>query len=208
MTALDSKSRFSSRVSDYAKYRPGYPLALLTHLAKECGLTPEAVIADIGSGTGLLSQYLLNNGNAVIGVEPNPAMREAAELFLVEQVHFRSLDGSAEATGLMSHTVDFIVAAQAFHWFDRAKTRQEWLRILKPGGWVVLIWNDRQVDSTPFLAAYEAILQEFGTDYNEINHKNVQNEPLLRAFFGADFQCAHFENGQRFDLDGLIGRAL
>lgn len=206
MPAANSTTRFSSRVDDYIKYRPGYPVEILDLLADRCGLTRDSSIADIGSGTGILTRLFLDNGNTVVGVEPNKDMREAADRLLDEYALFGSLDGSAEATKLPPASVDFVVAAQAFHWFDREKTRAEWLRILKPQGWGVLVWNDRRVDSTPFLVDYEAALNAFSTDYKEINHKNVQDERLIQPFFGGEIYQARFDNFQYFDLDGLIGR--
>lgn len=206
MPAANATTRFSSRVDDYVKYRPGYPIEVLDLLADRCGMTKDSAVADIGSGTGILTRLFLENGNTVVGVEPNKDMREAAERLLVEYAQFGSLDGSAEATNLPPLSVSFLIAAQAFHWFDREKTRAEWLRVLKPGGWAVLVWNDRRVDSTPFLAEYEAALNAFSTDYKEINHKNVQDEKLIQPFFGGEIFNARFDNFQHFDLDGLVGR--
>jgi SAM-dependent methyltransferase len=206
MPAANSTTRFSSRVDDYIKYRPGYPVEILDLLAEHCGLTRDSTIADIGSGTGILSKLFLDNGNTVVGVEPNKDMREASDRLLDEYALFGSLDGTAEATKLPPASVDFAIAGQAFHWFDREKARAEWLRILKPQGWGVLVWNDRRVDSTPFLVDYEAALNAFSTDYKEINHKNVQDEKLIQPFFGGDIHQARFDNFQHFDLDGLIGR--
>lgn len=206
MPAKNSTTRFSSRVDDYIKYRPHYPVEIIDLLAARCGLTPESVIADIGSGTGILTKLFLENGNPVIGVEPNREMREAGEQYLAEYARFTSMDGTSETTRLPTHAMDFIVAGQAFHWFDQAKSRAEFMRILKEDGWLVLVWNDRRVDATPFLRDYEALLQEFGTDYNEINHKNVQDQAVFTAFYGAAPFEATFDNVQRFDLDGLIGR--
>lgn len=208
----NATTRFSDRVADYVKYRPHYPAEILDLLADRCGLTPESVIADIGSGTGILTKLFLENGNPVIGVEPNKDMREAGETYLAEYARFTSIDGTAEVTRLPKHAIDIVLAGQAFHWFNQAKTRAEFMRILKQGpqlqdnGWVVLIWNDRRIDSTPFLRDYEALLQEFGTDYNEINHKNVQDKSVFANFFGGDFFEAAFDNVQRFDMDGLMGR--
>ncbi|MEP7157723.1 MAG: class I SAM-dependent methyltransferase, partial [Betaproteobacteria bacterium] len=176
MAANNSTTRFSSRVHDYIKYRPHYPVEIIDLLADKCGLTPESVIADIGSGTGILTRIFLENGNPVVGVEPNREMREAGEHYLAEFARFTSLDGTSEATRLPPKSVDFILAGQAFHWFDRVIARAEFQRVLNDDGWTVLLWNDRRVDSTPFLRDYEALLQEFGTDYNEINHKNVQDK--------------------------------
>jgi SAM-dependent methyltransferase len=206
MTAKNSTTRFSSRVDDYIKYRPHYPVEILDLLSAKCELTPESVIADIGSGTGILTKLFLENGNPVIGVEPNKEMREAGEAYLQDYARFNSVDGTSEATRLPGKAIDIIVAGQAFHWFDQAKARAEFMRILNDGGWVALLWNDRRVDSTPFLSAYEGLLQEFGTDYNEINHKNVQDKAVFNAFFGLPPSEAIFDNIQRFDFDGLMGR--
>ena len=206
MPASNGTTRFSSRVDDYLKYRPHYPVEIIDLLADKCALTPESVIADVGSGTGILTRLFLENGNPVVGVEPNCDMREAGEQYLAEYARFTSVDGTAESTRLPARSMDFVLAGQAFHWFDQAKTRAEFQRILTEAGWVVLVWNDRRTDSTPFLHDYEALLQEFGTDYNEINHKNVQDKAVFAAFYGAAPQEASFDNVQHFDLDGLMGR--
>jgi SAM-dependent methyltransferase len=168
----NATTRFSDRVADYIKYRPHYPVEIIDLLAANCGLTPESVIADIGCGTGFLAELFLENGNPVIGVEPNREMREAGEAYLADYGRFTSLDGTAEATKLPGHAMDFVLAGQAFHWFDREKTRAEFQRVLKDDGFAVLVWNDRRVDATPFLRDYEELLQTYATDYNEINHKN------------------------------------
>lgn len=202
----NATTRFSSRVEDYIKYRPGYPIEVVDLLADRCALTPESPIADIGSGTGILTKLFLDNGNTVVGVEPNAEMRAASDRWLSEYSQYGSLNGTADATNLPDRSVDFVLAAQAFHWFDREKTRAEWLRILRPGGWAVLIWNDRHVDTTPFLKEYEAVLNEFSTDYQDINHKNVQDLALLQPFFGGEMYEARFDNAQHFDLEGLVGR--
>jgi SAM-dependent methyltransferase len=209
----NATTRFSDRVADYVKYRPHYPLEILDLLAARCDLTPESVIADVGSGTGILTKLFLENGNPVIGVEPNTDMREAAERYLADYARFTSVDGTAEATRLPKHAVDFVLVGQAFHWFDQDRTRAEFQRILKDGagneaerGWCVLVWNDRRVDTTPFLIDYEALLQRFATDYNEINHKNVQDASVFTAFFGGEFFEATFDNIQHFDFEGLMGR--
>jgi len=205
---LNSTQRFSNRVENYIKYRPHYPPAVLDLLRRECHLTPASIIADIGSGTGILTELLLQGGGTVVGVEPNQEMREAAEKLLSNYPSFRSVTGTAEATTLPDHSIDVITAGQAFHWFDRTKTRAEFLRVLKPGGWVALIWNDRNISDRPFFQAYENLLVTYGTDYEAVGHKHTDVE-IIGSFFGeAGFRQAHFPNEQIFDLEGLKGRWL
>jgi len=206
MTFADSKQRFSNRAADYARYRPGYPREVLDVLRAWCGLKPEHVIADIGCGTGLLSKLFLENGNRVFGVEPNAEMRMAGEEFLSSFGTFTSVAGSAEATTLPSDSVDFVAAAQAFHWFDPEPTRREFQRILKTHGRVIILWNERLLEETAFLRDYEALLRRFGTDYARVNESYPRAEQIL-AFFGANEFTSHsLPNAQEFDFEGLSGR--
>ncbi len=198
-------TRFSSRAESYAKYRPGYPAGVLDILKSECALTTKSIVADVGSGTGILAELLLKNGNRVLGVEPNEPMRVVAEDRLKSYQQFVSVEGSAEATTLADDSVEFVIAAQAFHWFELEKTKQEFRRILKPDGWIVLLWNERRLDSTPFLRAYEDLLLRYGTDYQEVRHENVAAR--LADFFAPDsFKLANLDNFQHFDLPALQGR--
>ena len=197
--------RFSSRVEHYAKYRPGYPVEILELLLKKCGLTPKSIVADIGSGTGKLSELFLQNGNTVFAVEPNSGMRAAAEKLLRNNEAFISVDGTAESTTLRDATVDIIAAGQAFHWFDRPKAKIEFNRILKSSGWVVIIWNERRLEATPFLRAYEELLLRYGTDYQDVRHENTASE--VAGFFPPNNVIVKtFENRQEFDLEGVTGR--
>jgi SAM-dependent methyltransferase len=201
----DSVNRFSNRVENYVKFRPGYPPQVLPFLQENCGLAQNSVIADIGSGTGILSEIFLKNGNRVIGIEPGAEMRAAAEHLLKDYARFQSVPGTAEATGLGDSSVDFVTAAQAFHWFDQVKARKEFTRILKPQGWVILLWNERRMDSTPFLADCEALLLKYGTDYEQVRHENVRDS--IGTFFAPEVPgFASFDNAQLFDLEGLMGR--
>ena len=205
----DPKSRFSDRVEDYIKYRPRYQREVLEALQEACGLRPSHVIADIGCGTGFSAEPFLQNGNRVIGIEPNREMREAGEAYLAAYPNFEMRAGSAESTGLQSHSVDVVLAGQAFHWFPLAETRAEFARILKPEGWVVLIWHDRSPDATPFLRAYESFLKRHATDYNEVMHRAVANPDVLGKFFAPQpVKLISLQAGQRFDFDGLRGRLL
>ncbi len=203
----DTVERFSNRVENYVKYRPGYPKEILDLFRDEMNLTKNSVIADIGSGTGILTKNFLENGNTVYGVEPNRLMREAAEEFLKDFPKFRSIDGTAERTSLPGESVDFVTAAQAFHWFDAEKTRAEFGRILRAEGFVVLIWNERRLDVNDFLREYENFLLKYGTDYAKVRHDNI-NEKKLSEFFQRDFSRQTFPNIQRLDFDGLKGRML
>ncbi len=203
----DPTQRFSSRVESYIKYRPGYPADMVDLLRDKCGFTSDSMVADIGSGTGILTELFLRNGNRVFAVEPNREMREAAERLLGQDPNFTSVSGTAETTTLKDRSVDFIAAGQAFHWFDREQSRREFVRILKSAGWTVLIWNERVVDS-PFAKAYERLLRTYGTDYEEVNHKHTDAK-ALGPFFGANgYKRAGFPNRQVFDWEGLKGRLL
>jgi SAM-dependent methyltransferase len=205
---IDPTLRFSSRVENYIKYRPSYPAAVVDLLKAVCGLTGESVVADIGSGAGILTELFLRNGNPVFGVEPNPEMRAAGERLLRRFPRFTSVAGTAEATTLPDQSVDFITAGQSFHWFDKRRARREWQRILRSEGWVVLIWNERRTESSPFLAAYDELLRRFGTDYEKVNHTQITDEILAPFFGSAGARREVFPNAQRFDFDGLTGRLL
>lgn len=202
-----SIERFTSRVETYAKYRPTYPPEVIQLLTVECGMTPNAVVADVGSGTGILSELLLKNGNEVLGVEPNQAMRAAAENLLRNYPRFRSVAGAAEATTLSPNSVELITAGQAFHWFDASAARMEFARILKPAGFVALIWNDRRLDSSEFLRNYEALLRRYGTDYAKVQDYNPRD--VLTSFFAPkEFKQKNFPNSQKFDFEGFRGRVF
>lgn len=207
----DSATRFSNRVADYVKARPAYPRALREFLSSNLGLRPEHVIADVGSGTGILTHLLLENGNTVLAVEPNGPMREAAEQALSRYPGFRSINGSAEATTLERRSIDFITAAQAFHWFDPDLTHNEFKRILRPRGYVVLIWNDRRMDRPAFSEEYEKLLRRYNSDMDRVHHRNVtekQTAALDRLFLDAGYRTTNFDNHQDLDWDGVKSRVL
>ncbi len=199
--------RFSNRVENYIRYRPGYPKEIIELLKAECGLFPQSVVADAGSGTGLLAKLFLENGNLVFGIEPNREMRAAGERLLQAYPRFTSIAGTAEATTLPGQSVDFVTAGQAFHWFDRQRCREEFRRILRPEGWTVLVWNDRRTDSTPFLREYENLLHSVATDYAQVDHKRI-DAPVLREFFGVEPARKTFPNHQHCDFGFLQGRLL
>jgi SAM-dependent methyltransferase len=207
MPASNATSRFSDRVENYVRYRPGYPPEVVQELQSECGLIASHVVADIASGTGIWTRLLLENGNPVFGVEPNAEMRQAGERLLAAFPKFTSIAGTAEATTLADRSVDFVTAAQAAHWFDRAGARREFVRILKPGGWLVLLWNERLTDATAFLRDYEQLLVTYGTDYQDIRHEHTTS--AVNEFFDpSPFQERTFAMRQEFDYAGVEGRLL
>lgn len=203
---MDSKNRYTDRVEDYLLYRPGYPAVIGDMLAQEHGLSSSSVVADLGSGTGLLSELFLDCGCKVAGIEPNEKMRTAGDTRLARFERFRSVGGSAEATGLPHACVDFAAAGQAYHWFDQARTAAEIRRILKPGGHVVLVWNDRRTTATPFLVAYEQMLRKFAVDYKEMNHRRLQPEAIREALGTEELLLHTFENKQILNKEALAGR--
>lgn len=197
--------RFSSRVDDYQKYRPDYPQSLLTEIIKQSGLDDSAVIADFGSGTGIFTRRLLQAGFEVYAVEPNREMRVAAESALAAEPGFSSIDGSAEDSRLESASIDLITAAQAFHWFNSETAKQEFRRVLKPGGQLALIWNKRKL-SQPFQQAYDAILREFAPEYGKVNHMNLSETGIQSFFATGAMQRIVIDNSQQLDFTGLLGR--
>jgi SAM-dependent methyltransferase len=206
VTFADPKNRFSNRVADYLRYRPHYPEGVLDFLRSQSHLGPAHTIADIGSGTGFLSELFLKNGNPVFGVEPNPEMREAGEQYLADYPRFTSIDGSAEATTLPASSVDFVTVGQAFHWFKPQPTRSEFARILRSDGRVAIVWNDRTLSTTGFAVSYEDLLVRFGTDYSRVRDSYPQTKDI-RAFFGHEKFLTHeLPNFQHFDLESLRGR--
>lgn len=201
-------TRFSDRVDAYVRHRPSYPADVLETLRREAGLGVAAEVADIGSGTGIFSALLLPHCARVFGVEPNGEMRAAAEKRFAGEPRFASVAATAEATGLPDASVDLVAAAQAFHWFDTAACRREFARILRPAGFVALVWNEREVSATPFLADYEALLRRHATDYAQVNHVNTDARKVAEFFAPAGFTMAHFPHGQRCDFEALKGRLL
>jgi SAM-dependent methyltransferase len=204
---LNSTQRFSTRVENYIKYRPSYPREVLELLRLRCGLVATAVVADIGSGTGILTELLLETGAEVFAVEPNKEMREAAERLLADYGRFRSVSGTAEATTLPEASVDLVTASQAFHWFDVQKSRHELARVLEPGGWVALIWNERPPEPGLFLSEYESLLRRHAAEYERVTNMRA-DEVKIREFYGRRPELAVFPNRQTLDYAGLEGRLM
>lgn len=204
----DPKKRFSHTVEYYAKYRPGYPPDVIPFLQVHSDFSPQTRIADIGAGTGISSEHFLKNGNDVYGVEPNEDMRRVSEGLRKLYPKFHPIAGSAEETTLEGASVDLVTIAQAFHWFDVAKSRQEFQRILKPNGSVLILWNHRKVDRSGFSRDYEDFIWKFAVDYAKVKQTDIRLD-VLQHFFGHDrFTRAILQNAQSLDLESLQGRVL
>lgn len=207
MIKSDSTLRFSNRVSDYIKYRPGYPAESIDYLFEHTKPDSNSTIADIGAGTGMLTQALLSKGTQVIAVEPNNEMRDACDQQLSHYSAYKSIGGTAENTGLADQSIDLITAAQAFHWFNVDGAKQEFQRILKPTGRVALIWNRRVIGDSGFLSSYEAMLKSNVAEYSRVNHANA-SDAIIREFLGENLNLVEFSNHQNFNFDGLKGRLM
>lgn len=202
----DATERFTSRADDYARYRPGYPLALVDFLQSDCGLHRDSVVADIGSGSGQLSRLFLGRTKAVFAVEPNRAMRRVAEERFGEEAGFVSVAGSAEVTGLPADSVDFVTAAQAFHWFDPSRFALESRRILRAGGQGVLVWNVRSEGGGDFLRAYQRVLMRHCEERHLITEQRDDPARLAVFYGGSGYAYRSFEYHQMLDFPGLVGR--
>lgn len=206
-------ARFSGRSKQYVKYRPSYPPQVISHLRETIGWTKEKKIADVGAGTGIFTKLLLEQGNEVFAIEPNDDMRH--ELVKQLQAYMTTqdaqhcklsvLNGSAEATELSEHSVDGIVCAQAFHWFDQERAREEFIRVLKPQADVVLLWNQRDVQASEFVRDYESLFMQYGEQYDQVKHKQMSVEALT-AFFGSKPQLVSYYYEQPLEYEQLIGR--
>jgi SAM-dependent methyltransferase len=204
---MDGTRRFSDRVEAYVKYRPSYPRAILEVLADRWGFSAASIVADVGSGTGKLTELFLEHGNPVFAVEPNREMRAAAERMLSGNPGFRSVDGRAEATTLPGASVDLVAAGQSFHWFDAAASREEFRRILRPEGSVLLVWNDRDLDAPGFASEYEGFLREHSVDYLEVNRRGKTTAETVAAFFRTQ-EAFTLPNHRTLDFDAVRGQYL
>jgi SAM-dependent methyltransferase len=199
----DPTERFTGRSEDYRLHRPRYPDALFQYLLDNSVIWRGCSVADVGSGTGIFSQGLLDRGVEVFAVEPNKEMRECAEAALGSRVGFHSVVGRSEATTLGMASVDAVTAAQAFHWFDIDPTKIEFSRILRPGAQVCIVYNERDV-CDPFSGEYEGLVGVY-TDPDKVRREKSRDP---RAFFVGKCREASFPNQQELDREGVLGRVL
>jgi ubiquinone/menaquinone biosynthesis C-methylase UbiE len=198
--------RFTGRVEDYERYRLRYPAEVIEILVTRCGLLAEHVVADVGAGTGMLAELFLEHGNPVVAVEPNDAMRDACERLALIWPKLTVRKAAAEATGLDDASVDFIAVGRAFHWFDHEKTAKEFRRILRPGGWVVLVNNRRVRDESPQSVAYESMLLEHGTDYEENQERHAITVRIDAFFAGGESFREEIHDEQWLTFEELAGQ--
>lgn len=202
----DPLHRFSNRVADYLRYRPGYPPGLMEWLRAQAAISADWRVADIGSGTGLLSREFLRLGCTVYGVEPNDEMRAAAEREFARESKFHSVAGKAEDTTLPDHSVRLVSAGQAFHWFDPPSTRREWRRIVEPGGYALVVFNSRLHAATPFMRAYDDYLIEHAIDYTRVDHQRGLLDKLNAVF--DEYAEASFPFTLRHGYDDVRGLSM
>jgi ubiquinone/menaquinone biosynthesis C-methylase UbiE len=205
MNVSNAATRFSDRAEHYKLYRPGYPDAIIDCLQKTIGLNKGFQIADIGSGTGIFSALFLKAGYGVNAIEPNPEMRMAAENKLGAYAGFKSINATAEQTTLRDDSIDLITAASAFHWFRPDEAKQEFGRILKPTGHIVLASNIQKTD-TPFSQAYKALKEKYADQ--SVHQNRLTRERIDEFFYPATVTAHSFAEKQQLDEAGLKGHLL
>ena len=175
--------RFTGRVEEYARFRSGYPAAEVAgFLRGACGLTAAWRVADVAAGTGMLTEVLLGNGNAVVAIEPNAEMRAACAGLRARWPGLEVLEGTAETTGVAAGSVEMVVAGRAFHWFEPVAAAEEFRRVLVPGGWVALVSSGRRRGDSAQELELEELLMEHGTDYAYVRDR-YRREDRMMAFF-------------------------
>lgn len=204
---MDHTKKFDGRADAYVRGRPGYARELLEYLHGHLSLSDESVFADIGSGTGKLTMQLLERGYTVFAVEPNDEMRRSAEGLLSAHPGFISVDGTAANTGLREASVDHVVAAQAFHWFDAEAFKRECSRILRPSGMVILVYNSRDT-SSELVMENERLCRKFCPDFKGFSGGINEEPSRMERFFDGDYDAVSFENDLIYTEEGFIQRML
>jgi SAM-dependent methyltransferase len=198
------RGRFDGLGSVYAKHRPDYPADAIDWILEK--LPREGLIADVGAGTGILSRQIAQRGFRVIGIEPNESMRAEAAQLTNARIDYR--DGAAESTGLASKSIDGAAVGQAFHWFDRESALREFHRILRPGGWLSLLWNIAD-EADPFTAEFWKIMRATTPEPDVVRDPHhLTGEILLEHPLFVNAECRVTTNEQIVDEEGLLGRGF
>jgi SAM-dependent methyltransferase len=198
--------RFTSKAEAYARFRPGYPKGLVDELALRGVLERDYVIADIGSGTGLLSDNFIESGHVVYGIEPNAPMSAMAEKRFKDRKNFINIDARAEATTLSDRSIDLIIVGQAFHWFEPAPSRVEFKRILRKGRAIAIVWNERQNTSSGFMTDYDRLLDKHCERHGPMDRMEDDKNEVASFFSPGTIDRFTLPNWQELDLGGAIGR--
>ncbi|MGG0175103.1 class I SAM-dependent methyltransferase [Gottfriedia acidiceleris] len=199
---------FTGKADLYSKFRPSYPNEYINYLLSENHLGEGNVIADIGSGTGILTRLLLEKKLTVLAIEPNDEMRGIAEKTLKEYDQYKSINATAENTSLKNNSVDLITVAQAFHWFDKEKFRLECKRILKENLKVSLVWNSKDLLS-PLMIELQEICKETCPRFKGFSGGIEDTPDVYNQFFkNENYEKMVFRNDLEMDLEGFLGRNL
>lgn len=204
---MDSTEKFNGIANEYAQSRPDYAAEFIDCLFDKYGFSASSVIADIGSGTGKFAKQLLDKECKVICVEPNTDMRFAAEKDLCKYPNFKSVEGSAENTILPDNSVDYITAAQAFHWFNTKKFKAECSRIIKPKGQAFLVWNTRNNDALINQELYR-VYSEYCPDFKGFSGGTKPHDNRIKEFFDNKYEYITFDNPLYYDREKFINRSL
>lgn len=212
LSKANPEGRFTGLAENYAKFRPTYPKDSIDHVFKLCELGSDSLVVDVGCGTGISSRLFAERGVRVLGVEPNKDMRERAQaeakqVDVTSVVSLEYVDGTAQKIPLSDGTADVVLAAQAFHWFDPENSLREFLRVLKPGGWVILVWNERD-EADAFTRAYGDLLRTLPETASVELPRGTAGLALLESSLYEKATKTCFKNEQTVDCDGLIGRAF
>ena len=178
-----NEDKFNHLADIYEKYRPSYPQKYVEDIIEKCHLNFESLVADIGAGTGILTRQLLHNNLKVVGVEPNPDMRKVLKK-LETNKNFRAIEGTAEHTNIENNNIDLVVVAQAFHWFDKEKFKEECKRILKPNGSVWILWNQLD-ENEEIVKEQKRIDDQYTNRFQEVNGilSATKKEEKIQGFF-------------------------
>jgi len=204
---MDHHSKFSSKAEIYAKYRWDYDPKAIASLCQIAGINHNSVVADIGSGTGMLTAHFVNNVSKIYAIEPNAEMRAIALKNLAQYPAFVSIDALADSTTLPDNSVDLIVVGRAIHWFNAETTKPEFLRILKPNGWLATCRVTHE--DLELLEALKILRKtESGWNVAQDKSKILENNDLESYYFNNNYQTIKQHSVIQEDWQQFLGRML